>query len=66
MMLGLRRTEGVKVKEFQRDYEVDPREYFSVQLSRSFEQGWLEETESTLSLTSKGTLFSNEVFMDLF
>ncbi len=66
MMLGLRRIGGIRMKEFQKDYCVDPKEYFSENFARAFRENWIEEKEGSLRLTPEGLLFSNEVFVDLF
>lgn len=66
MMLGLRRRGGVKVEEFQKAYDVDPRKHFAGGLARTFRENWIEEKDGFLRLTLEGVLFSNEVFVDLF
>jgi len=66
MMLGLRRRGGVKMEEFQKAYDVDPRKHFAGGLPRAFREKWIEEVDGALRLTPEGVLFSNEVFVDLF
>ena len=62
IFLGLRLTEGVDVIDFERRFKFDLTEKYAIDLRRLEDFGLTELVGNRLKLTSKGFLFSNEVF----
>jgi oxygen-independent coproporphyrinogen-3 oxidase len=60
--LGLRMTSGIEVADLKRRFGVDLSEKYSLELEELIESDLIEWTSDRLRLTSKGMLYSNEVF----
>ncbi len=62
VFLGLRLTEGINLKKYQNLFNVDLREEYKADLKRLEEFELIDLKENCLRLTTKGMLYSNEVF----
>ena len=62
--LGLRRTKGVSLTEFQRLFEVSAFEIYGQQIRRLMEYGLLKQQGARLFLTEYGLDVSNMVFCE--
>jgi oxygen-independent coproporphyrinogen-3 oxidase len=62
VFLGLRMMKGVDLAAFKKRFGVDLLSKYADDLERLESLGLVEITENRLRLTSKGALFSNEVF----
>ncbi len=62
IFLGLRLNEGVMLDEYREKFGSELMEEFSADLQEFITGGLLEIKKASLKLTSKGRLFSNEVF----
>jgi oxygen-independent coproporphyrinogen-3 oxidase len=60
--LGLRMTEGIDLREYERRFGVDLMWRYASDLERLREAGLIEICDDRLRLTRKGMLYSNEVF----
>ncbi len=60
--LGLRLAKGIDLAEYEKRFGVNLIEKYSEDLKRLEDLGLIEFVENHLKLTSKGSLFSNEVF----
>jgi len=65
LIFGLRKTEGVGVMEFEKEYGISPLTLFGENAARFMEAGFLETTPSHLRLTLSGLLVSNEILSTL-
>lgn len=63
LFMGLRLREGISLEEFQREYDLDVINQYRDELARLLEAGLIYITDRRLSLTQKGMLLSNEVFI---
>jgi len=63
MFLGLRMTRGISVETFTRRFGKSPGEYYS-EIEDWVKQGWMEEREGRLRLTSRGLLVANSLFVN--
>jgi oxygen-independent coproporphyrinogen-3 oxidase len=62
VFLGLRLTKGIDLDEYKEKFGADLIEEFAEDLKRLQEAELIEISKNRLKLTSKGYLFSNEVF----
>lgn len=62
MFLGLRKTEGVSIRQFQLKFGKDPLELFAVQISEWTRKGLLKVEQERIFLSKEGRLLGNEVF----
>ncbi len=62
LFLGLRKTEGVRLKLFQVEFGIDILSKFSQEISRLQDAELVEINKGFLKLSRKGLLLSNEVF----
>jgi coproporphyrinogen III oxidase-like Fe-S oxidoreductase len=62
MFLGLRKTEGVCKKAFEKKYACSMDDVFGKQIEEQKQNGLLEETNDYIRLTHRGKLLGNEVF----
>ena len=62
VFLGLRLTEGIDLKDYEKRFSVDLIEKYAEDLERLKDLHLVEYDENRLKLTGKGALFSNEVF----
>lgn len=62
MFLGLRKSEGVSLKEFEKKYHISINELYKNDLDVFLERGWIEINEDYIKLTELGKPFGNEVF----
>ncbi|MGX1900993.1 oxygen-independent coproporphyrinogen-3 oxidase [Thermolongibacillus altinsuensis] len=62
MFLGLRKTEGVCKKVFEKKYACSMEDVFGKQIEEQKQNGLLEETNDYIRLTHRGKLLGNEVF----
>ncbi len=64
VLMGLRKTRGISLKEFKERYNLDMFELFP-NLKKHLENGLLERKGDCLRFTKKGVYLSNQVYMDL-
>jgi oxygen-independent coproporphyrinogen-3 oxidase len=62
IFLGLRLMQGICLDEYRRRFSADLIEKYAAKLERFFDAGLIEIAHNRLRLTSRGALFSNEVF----
>ncbi|RSD22726.1 radical SAM family heme chaperone HemW [Mesobacillus subterraneus] len=62
MFLGLRKTEGVSIRQFQEKYNRDLLQFFGQQIEEWSSKGLLEMDDERIFLTREGRLLGNEVF----
>jgi oxygen-independent coproporphyrinogen-3 oxidase len=65
LFMWLRLTDGVSLEEFRREYGVDVLGQFGDELPRLRDAGLVKVDRDRLSLTERGRLLSNEVFVAL-
>ncbi|MCJ7499375.1 coproporphyrinogen III oxidase family protein, partial [bacterium] len=63
LILGLRMTKGVNRPTFARRYGFDPMEFLKPHLGELMELGLIRFSADRVRLTTRGSLFSNEVFV---
>lgn len=64
LVLGLRKTDGIKLKNFEEKFEKDIFSVFQKQINKHIENGLLSFSEDKLYLTEKGIDLSNQVLCD--
>ena len=64
MILGLRLLEGISFERFALRHGVTMQTVFSEAINRNVSRGFLQMTETSVSLTERGLLLANEVFAD--
>lgn len=64
MFLGLRKTEGISVKEFERQFGKDITDIYKEELEKLESAGLLMRSGDRLYLTSRGINVSNAVFVE--
>jgi putative oxygen-independent coproporphyrinogen III oxidase len=62
MFLGLRKTEGVCIENFQEKFKQNPLQLFSEQLESLKNKGLIDISSGNIKLTKKGMFLGNEVF----
>jgi coproporphyrinogen III oxidase-like Fe-S oxidoreductase len=62
VFLGLRLRDGINLNEYEKRFGIDLIKYYEKDLRRLQEFDLIELNGNFLKLTSKGFLFSNEVF----
>lgn len=62
MFLGLRKTKGVSVRQFEEKFSRNPMQIFSSQIDDWTKKGLLKTGNDHICLTRKGRLLGNEVF----
>ena len=62
MFLGLRKTEGVSIENFQEKFKQNPLQLFSEQLKSLKNKGLIDISSGNIKLTKKGMFLGNEVF----
>jgi len=65
VLLGLRKTEGIDLMAFQKQFQLTVFEAYP-QLESFIKQGLLHINQGRLKLTSLGMMLSNQVFLSLF
>jgi oxygen-independent coproporphyrinogen-3 oxidase len=65
LILGLRMTKGVNRTTFARRYGSDPMEFLKPHLGELVELGLIRFSADRVRLTTRGMLFSNEVFLKI-
>lgn len=63
LILGLRMTKGMHRPSFARRYGFDPMEFLKPHLAELTELGLIKYSAERVRLTTRGMLFSNEVFV---
>ncbi len=66
VIFGLRKIEGIDVTVFQLRYGIHPLSLFDDKGSLFLQEGFLEEKEGHLRITSSGLLISNEILASAF
>lgn len=61
LIFGLRKTEGVDIRQFEGEFHVSPLSLFGESASTFLENRWLEIVDNRLRLTLAGMLLSNEI-----
>ena len=64
MFLGLRMNRGVEVARFNRKFDRPMDDVYGAVIEQEIEKGHLEEQDGFISLTEKGRLVGNTVFME--
>ncbi|MGI8782920.1 MAG: radical SAM family heme chaperone HemW [Acidobacteriota bacterium] len=64
LFLGLRRTGGIAVEDFQRRFGLNILEQYAVRLEKYRGAGLLDWNPQRLRLTERGFLLSNEIFQE--
>jgi oxygen-independent coproporphyrinogen-3 oxidase len=62
IFLGLRLMRGIDLDSYRRRFGTDLREQYNGELDRLEQAGLIELNDTSLRLTSRGALLSNEVF----
>ncbi|CAG9608102.1 radical SAM family heme chaperone HemW [Pseudoneobacillus rhizosphaerae] len=62
MFLGLRKTKGVSIGNFEKRYGTSPLEYFSKAIQEVKERNLIDIADNHIFLTRKGRFLGNEVF----
>jgi oxygen-independent coproporphyrinogen-3 oxidase len=65
MFLGLRKTEGISVKQFKGIFNADVYKIFGNSISKHIKDGLLLEDNGFIRLTTKGLDLANIVFEDM-
>jgi oxygen-independent coproporphyrinogen III oxidase len=65
LVFGLRRMQGVDLRELQRLWGGPVRELFEPSLSDYLQHAWLEEADDVIRLTRKGLVISDSLWPDL-
>lgn len=65
LYLGLRQTDGIVLKEFQRRFQTDFKLYFHSALDRFSAEGWIDMDERRCGLTVEGMLFLDHIVDEL-
>jgi oxygen-independent coproporphyrinogen-3 oxidase len=65
VIMGLRMTEGISIKNLFDRFNLTPQEHYGVTLTRCLEQGMLEKDGDRLRLTDKGLPLANQVLVQL-
>lgn len=65
LVFGLRRLQGVDLRELDLLWAANARELFEPVLSQYIQQGWLTQHQSTIRLTSAGLKISDSLWPDL-
>ena len=63
-MLGLRKTEGVSLFEFELKFGVSAEQLFGESINKHIQNGLLTKQDQTLKLTEKGIDLANQVLQD--
>lgn len=66
MFLGLRKTAGVKDKDFQRNFAVSIEDVYGEAVENLIKEKLLSRTEAGLALTERGLDVSNRVFAEFY
>lgn len=64
LVLGLRKTDGIKLKDFKEKFKKDVFSVFGEQINKHIENGLLVLSEDNLRLSEKGIDLSNQVMCD--
>ncbi|SER18261.1 oxygen-independent coproporphyrinogen-3 oxidase [Gracilibacillus ureilyticus] len=62
LFLGLRKSEGVSLSQFERKYNLSIERLYKEDLESLSQKGWIEWDEGFIRLTEEGKPFGNEVF----
>ncbi|KAB8126884.1 oxygen-independent coproporphyrinogen III oxidase [Gracilibacillus oryzae] len=62
LFLGLRKSEGVSLKNFEQKYHLSVETLYQEELRRLQQRGWIDLTDEFIRLTEAGKPFGNEVF----
>jgi oxygen-independent coproporphyrinogen III oxidase len=63
VILGLRLNEGIDLDDTSRRFSIDLQEHFKLEIAELSGMGLLEITNGRLTLTGRGRLLGNEVFL---
>ena len=66
MMLGLRLSQGVNLQAFSERFGVTLQAVYGDQIEELISWGLLKEQDKSLTLTPRGKLLGNEVFLRFF
>lgn len=66
MVLGLRKIEGVKIREFKEKFGENPIYFFRKELKKLTDENLIEIDEDSIRLTNKGIDFANIVWCDFW
>lgn len=64
LFMGLRLKEGIDLSAFREEFSIDVADHYRGELENLAEAGLVEMRDNRLSLTPKGMLLSNEVFVN--
>lgn len=64
VILGLRKTEGISIKEFKNKFKIDIYGVFGEEINKNISRGLLEARGDFLRLTPKGQDLANTVWQD--
>lgn len=64
MMLGLRKTEGVNKKEFNKRFNCMPEDIWGESITKFITSGFMRENDGYYALTEKGTDVSNSIMCE--
>lgn len=62
MFLGLRKSEGVSIDDFEAKYQLKLKKLYKEELRNLAQRGWIEYDQRFVRLTEAGKPFGNEVF----
>jgi oxygen-independent coproporphyrinogen-3 oxidase len=65
LYLGLRQTDGIDLKQFRMDYDIDFKLFFNKALTRFSAQEWIELDQHRCRLTVEGMLFLDRIVDEL-
>ncbi|MCG3131048.1 MAG: Oxygen-independent coproporphyrinogen-III oxidase-like protein YqeR [Phycisphaerae bacterium] len=65
VMMQLRLTEGLSIRDFRDRVGVDPQAWFAGALENARERGWVEIDEERIALTRAGRMIANHVMAEL-
>ncbi|MGL6106577.1 radical SAM family heme chaperone HemW [Romboutsia sp.] len=64
IFMGLRMNEGIKFKDFKKEFSLDFKQKYSKEIEKLMEKELIKETSDGIKLTQKGREISNTVFVE--
>lgn len=64
VILGLRKTEGISIKEFKSRFKMDVYDVFATEINKNIDKGLLEASGDFIRLTAKGQDLANTVWQE--
>jgi putative oxygen-independent coproporphyrinogen III oxidase len=64
MMMGLRKAEGIRYRDFEKKFQISFPENFQQALEKSQRKGWVSLHDDGVQLTDLGRQFSNEILQE--